>query len=133
MVINLSFYSSYFLFHPLLVLITGVRAWSLGCNQVSYGYSNSQFSTSNKLQSHFIQLLRPVTTQENKDRIGLTFFPSCIIRTAGPKNSLEYFNYLSSGLRITSSNWNRKMLPRKPMRGFNFVPIRSDPKLIFLS
>ena len=29
--------------------------------------------------------LRPVSTQENKHRIGLDFFPSCIIRTAGPK------------------------------------------------
>ena len=29
--------------------------------------------------------LGPVSTQENKHRIGLDFFPSCIIRTAGPK------------------------------------------------
>ena len=30
-------------------------------------------------------LLMPISTQENKHRIGLDFFPSCIIRTAGPK------------------------------------------------
>ena len=31
--------------------------------------------------------LRPVSTQENKHRIELNFFPSCIIRIAGPKKS----------------------------------------------
>ncbi len=38
--------------------------------------------------------LRPVSTQENKDRIGLDSFPSCIIHTAGPKKLkiLQLFN-----------------------------------------
>ncbi len=30
-------------------------------------------------------VLRPVSTPENKHRIGLDFFPSCIILSAGPK------------------------------------------------
>ena len=47
--------------------------------------------------------LRPVFTQENKHRIGLDFFPSCIIHTARPTET---------------ENWYRK-----PMRRFNFVPI----------
>ncbi len=32
-------------------------------------------------------VLRPFSTQSNKHRIGLDFFPSCIIHTAGPKKS----------------------------------------------
>ncbi len=32
-----------------------------------------------------VEALRPVSTQENKHRIGLDFFPSCIIHTAEPK------------------------------------------------
>ena len=72
---------------------------------------------------------RLVSTQENKDWIGLDFFPSCIIHTARPKN----FNSLSSGLRITGSNWSRKLVPKAHARGFNFVLFWSDPMLIFLS
>ena len=68
-------------------------------------------------------LLTPVSNQENKHRIGLEW----TIHTAGQK-SCKYFNFLSSGLRITGSSWNRK-----PIRRFNFVPIRSDPMFIFLS
>ena len=32
-----------------------------------------------------IKPVRPVSTQENKHRIGQDFFASCIIHTAGPK------------------------------------------------
>ena len=77
----------------------------------------------------FLQL-RPVSTQENKRLIGLDFF-HLVLSTPPDQNSLKYFNSLSSGLRITGSNWNRKLVYRKPMRGFNFLPIRSDPMLIF--
>ena len=54
--------------------------------------------------------LWPDSTQESKHRIGLDFFPSCIIRTAGPKKTPKYFNSLSFGLRITGSNWNRALV-----------------------
>ena len=79
-----------------------------------------------------MRLLRPVSTQKNKHQIGLDFFPSCIIHTAGQKilenTSTLYHPGCGSHVQTGTENWYRK-----PMRGFNFVPIRSDPMLIFLS
>ncbi len=65
-------------------------------------------------------VLRPVSTQENKHRIGLDCFPSCIIHTAGPKklkNTSTLFH------RIIGSNWNRKLVPKANAR----VQFCSDP------
>ncbi len=61
------------------------------------------------------------------DRTGL--FSSCIIRSAGPKK-LKILQIFICGSQVLTGteNWYRKS-----MRGFNFVPIRSDPMLIFLS
>ncbi len=61
------------------------------------------------------------------DRTGL--FSSCIIRSTGPKKLkiLQLF-ICGSQVQTGTENWYRK-----PMRGFNFVPIRTDPMLIFLS
>ncbi len=70
--------------------------------------------------------LRPDSTQENKHRIGLDFFPSSIIHTAGQKKVENTSTLYHPG--CGSQVWYRK-----PMRGFNFVPIRSDPMPIFLS
>ena len=68
-----------------------------------------------------------VSTQDKKHRIGLDFFPFCIIRTAGPKKLKIYLNSLSSGLRITGSNWNRKLLPKAHAQvQFCSDPARSD-------
>ncbi len=65
-------------------------------------------------------------------RIGLDFFPSCIIGTAEPNKvenpSTLYHPGCGSQVQTGTENWYRK-----PMRGFNFVPIWSDPMLIFLS
>ena len=63
--------------------------------------------------------LRPVSTQENKHRIGLDFFPSCIIHTAGPKK----LKILQLYHRMIGSNWNRKLVPKAHPR----VLFRSDP------
>ena len=69
---------------------------------------------------------RPVSTQENKHRIGLDFFPSCIIHTAHQK-SWKYFNSLSIGLQIIGSNWNRKLVAKANARvQFCSVSVRSD-------
>ena len=58
------------------------------------------------------------------DRIRLDFFPSCIMRTAGPKivenTSTLYHPGCGSQVQARTENWCRK-----PMHGFNFVPIRS--------
>ena len=61
------------------------------------------------------------------DRTAL--FSSCIIRSAEPKKLkiLQLF-ICGSQVQTGTENWYRK-----PMLGFNFVPIRSDPMLIFLS
>ena len=76
--------------------------------------------------------LIPVSTQENKNRIGLDFFPSSLIHTARPKKventSTLYHPGCGSQVQTGTENWYRKL-----MRGINFVPIRSDPMLIFLS
>ena len=69
--------------------------------------------------------LRPVSTQENKHRIGLDFFPSCIIHTAGPKNVENTSTLYHPGLRITGSNWTENWYRKPNMRGFNFE-FRSD-------
>ncbi len=56
----------------------------------------------------------------NKHRIGLDFFPSCIIRSAVPKNventSTLYHRGCGSQVQTGTENWYRT-----PMRGFNFV------------
>ena len=74
--------------------------------------------------------IRPVSTQENKHRTKLS--PFCTIHTAGPKKventSTLYHPGCGSQVQTGTENWYRK-----PMRGFNFVLIRSDPMLIFLS
>ena len=51
--------------------------------------------------------LRPVSIQENKHRIGLDFFPSCIIRTAGPKKLkiLQLFIIRVADHRFKPLNW----------------------------
>ena len=68
---------------------------------------------------------RPVSTQENiaPDWIGLDFFPSCIIRTAEPKNP-----GCGSQVQTGTENWYRK-----PMRGFQFCSEQVRSMLIFLS
>ena len=79
-----------------------------------------------------VTILRPLSTQENKHRIGL--YSSCIILSAPPDRKklkiLELFYLSGCGAQVQTGteNWYRK-----PMSGFNFVPIRSDPMLIFLS
>ena len=56
----------------------------------------------------------PVSTQEHKHQIGLDFFPSCIVRTAGPKkveNTSTNYQW-----RITGSKWNRKLVAKPHAR-----------------
>ena len=91
--------------------------------------------TAESVCKHSVSSLRPVSAQENKHRIELECtFPSCIIHTAGPKKLKIYFNSLSSGLRITGLNWNRKLVP-KALAQIQFCsdPVRSHAMLIFLS
>ena len=56
--------------------------------------------------------------------IGLDFFPSCIIRTAGPKKveNTSTLYHPGCGLQVQSGteNWYRT-----PIRRFNFLPVRS--------
>ena len=76
------------------------------------------------------RFLTPVSTRENKHRIGSDWtFSSCIIHTARPKKLkiLQLF-ICGSQVQTGTKNWYRK-----PISGFNFVPIRSDPTFIFLS
>ncbi len=72
--------------------------------------------------------LRPVSTQENKHRIGLDFFPSYIIHIAGPKK-LKIFQLFIIQVAVTGSSRNRKLVPKAHAR----VKFCSDPMLIFLS
>ncbi len=75
--------------------------------------------------------LRPVSTQENKHRIGLDFFH--LVLSAPPhqkkveNTSTLYHPGCSHRFKLKAhgASWYRK-----PMRAFNFVPIRSDPMLI---
>ncbi len=60
-----------------------------------------------------VAAIRPVPTQEKK-HMGLDSFPSCIFTSPDQK---------STPVENTP----------KPMRDFNFVPIQSDPMLIFQS
>ena len=60
-----------------------------------------------------------------------TFFP--LVLSAQPDQSVEnisalYYPGCRTQIQSGTENWYRK-----PMRGFKFVPIRSDPMLIFLS
>ena len=74
--------------------------------------------------------LGPVSTQENKHRIRLDFFPSCILSASPDQNKVKILYHLGCGSQVQTGteNWYRNSL-----RGFNFLPIRSDPMLIFLS
>ncbi len=57
-----------------------------------------------------------------KIRIGSDFFPSCIIRTGGPKKlKILHLFICGSQFQNGTENWYRK-----PMRGFNFFPMCSD-------
>ena len=70
-----------------------------------------------------------VSTQENKHWIGLDSFPSCIIHTARPK-TLKILQLLIIGSQVQTGTENCYQMP---VLEFNFVRIRSDPRLIFLS
>ena len=76
--------------------------------------------------------LRLVSTQENKHGIGLDFCPSDLVLSAPlDQKKLKIFQlFIGCGSQVQTGteNWYQK-----PMHGFNFVPIRSDPMLIFLS
>ena len=84
------------------------------------------------LNKHPSQVLRPVSTQENKHRIGLDSFPSRIIHTAGPK---KVENTSTLYLRVADHRFKLelKIGTESPCADSNIVPIRSDPMLIFLS
>ncbi len=78
--------------------------------------------------------LRPVSTQENKHRIGLDFFPSCIIRTAGPKKVEKYYLGCGSQVQVGTENWYFMLIGTSCFM-FNFVPIPcfcSEWKLTFV-
>ena len=68
----------------------------------------------------YMRKLLPLSAQKWSD---WTF---CVIHTAGPKRVESTSTLYHPG--CGSENWYRK-----PMRGFNFVPIWSDSMLIFLS
>ena len=66
-------------------------------------------------------VLRLVSTQENKHRIGSDWtFSILYIHTAGPK---KVGNTSTLYHRITGSNWNRKLVPKAHAR----VQFCSDP------
>ena len=65
---------------------------------------------------------------EPSDRTGLFFilyYPCRRTKTIENTSTL-YHPGCGSQVQTGAENWHRK-----PMRGFNFVPIRSDPMLIF--
>ncbi len=70
--------------------------------------------------------LRPVFTQ---DRIGLDFFP-LVSSTPPDQKSRKYFIIQVVDHRF---KLEQRIGTESPMRGFNSVPIRSDPMLIFLN
>ena len=74
--------------------------------------------------------LRPVSTQENKHRIGLDFFPSCIIHTAGPKNveNTSTLYHPGCGSQVQTG---QKIGTESPICAGSILS--SDPMLIFLS
>ena len=66
-------------------------------------------------------------TQENKHRIGLDFFPSCIIRTARPKKLKILQLFI---IRVADHSFK---LEQKIGTEIASILSRSDPMLIFLS
>ncbi len=86
---------------------------------------------------HFhCSVLRPVPTQENKHRIGSdrTFFHLVLSAPPDTKKlkilALQFFIIRVADHRL---KLKQKIGTESPMRGFNFVPIRSDSMLMFLS
>ncbi len=75
-----------------------------------------------KLFLIFLGSSRPVSTQENKHRIELDFF-HLVLSTPPDQNKVKILQLFI--IWVTDHRFK--------MRGFNFVPIRSDPILIFLS
>ena len=69
--------------------------------------------------------LRLVSTQENKHRIGLDFFPSFLSTPPDP-NKVENTSTLDHPGCGSVVQTGTENCYRKPLRGFNFVPIQSD-------
>ena len=73
---------------------------------------------------------RPVSTQENKHRIGSDWTFFILYCPHRRTKKVENTSTFITGSQVQTGTENRH---QKPTRGFNFVPIRSDPLLIFLS
>ncbi len=74
--------------------------------------------------------LWPVSTQENKHRIGSDWTFFILYYPHRRTKKVENTSTFITESHVQTGTENRH---QKPMRGFNFVPIRSDPLLIFLS
>ncbi len=81
----------------------------------------------NKVRVNRINLSKGKQNLFKSARTGL--FPSCI-STLPDQKKLEILQLFIIGSQVQTGT---ETWYRKPMRGFNFVPIRSDPMLIFLS
>ncbi len=107
-----------------------------GCNLNSLCAQRHKWANDEWLNGNwtvgFWRQWRPVSTQENKHRIGHDFFSILYYPHRRTKKSWKYFNSI---IRVGyhGLNWNRKLVPKAHACAFKFVPIRSDPMLIFLS
>ncbi len=87
-------------------------------------FDRNELHKGDKGQPKARMTLRPVSTQENKHRIGLfsiLYYPHR--RTKKVESTSVLYH------RIIGSNWNRKLVPKVNAR----VQFCSDPMLIFLS
>ena len=118
--------------HRLLVRLERVLSLGSSNKKREEFYYKTQYNFVSQGKRDEIPELNAGFHSGNKHQIGPDFSPSCVIHTAGQKKVKNTSTVCHPGcgsqIQTGTENWCRK-----PMRGFNFVPILSNPMLIFLS